>query len=321
MSISNLPGHDRMHADICFEDQTLRDGLQSVSRLFTLAEKRKLVDRLAGAGLERIQVGSFVHPGRVPQMADTDELIRTLHPPHGVVISGLVLNARGLERAMACGLGDVALSASVSDTHSRRNANQGATAAIGAMVGLIGEAVRSGLAVRGGLQCVFGCVYEGAIDADRVLDAAEKMAAAGARAINLADTTGMAHPRQVAAMCHRFHQVLPGIELILHLHDTRGLGLANMLAGYVAGVRSFDVCTGGLGGCPFVRGAAGNVPTEDAVHAFEAMGVSTGVDLDALVAVVADLEGTLGRRLPGRMAGVLRAARTNTGDCGDASDG
>ena len=304
-----------------FEDQTLRDGLQSESRPFSLVEKKHLVSGLAHAGLKRIQVGSFVHPRRVPQMADTDELVRTLEPPEGVVFSGLVLNARGLERALACGLSDVALSASVSDSHSRRNANQSATTAINTVAGLIREAVQSGLDVRGGLQCVFGCVYEGAIDADRVLAAAEKMAAAGARSLNLADTTGMAHPRQVADLCARIDKALPDIELVLHLHDTRGLGLANMLAGFEAGVRNFDVCTGGLGGCPFVRGAAGNVPTEDAVHAFEAMGVATGIDLADLVRVVDDLERLLGRRLPGRMAAVLRAARDKAGACREKADG
>ena len=302
-----------MMLDIWFEDQTLRDGLQSESRLFSLAEKRRLVAFLTDAGLKRIQVGSFVHPGRVPQMADTDDLVHLLDPPDGVIISGLVLNARGLERALACGLADVALSASVSDTHSRRNANRSAAAAIDAMGGLIREAVVAGLAVQGGLQCVFGCVYEGAVDEDQVLAAAEKMAAAGARVINLADTTGMAHPRQVETVCRRFQQTLPEIELILHLHDTRGLGLANMLAGYEAGVRRFDVCTGGMGGCPFVRGAAGNVPTEDAVHAFEAMGVSTGIDLQGLVKAVDYLEAKLKRRLPGRMATVLRAQLEKSG--------
>jgi hydroxymethylglutaryl-CoA lyase len=304
-----------------FEDQTLRDGLQSEPRRLSLVEKRQLIDGLVQAGLKRIQVGSFVHPRRVPQMADTDELVRALKPPEGVVFSGLVLNARGLDRALACGLSDVALSASVSDSHSRRNANQGATAAIDAVAGLIREAVQAGLAVRGGLQCVFGCVDEGVIDPDRVLAAAEKLAAAGARTLNLADTTGMAHPRQVAALCARIGKALPDIELILHLHDTRGLGLANMLAGFEAGVRSFDVCTGGLGGCPFVRGAAGNVPTEDAVHAFEAMGVDTGIDLDGLVRVVDALERLFERRLPGRMAAVLRAAREKAGACGTKADG
>ncbi len=311
-----------MMPEVQFEDQTLRDGLQSETRIFPLSEKRRLVELLAEAGLTRIQVGSFVHPRRVPQMADTDELVRTLAARAGLVISGLVLNARGLERARACGLGDVALSASVSDTHSRRNANQSAAAAIDAVAGMIREAVRDGLTVIGGLQCVFGCVYEGAVDPDRVVAAAEKMAAAGATAINLADTTGMAHPRQVAALCERVRRTLPEVELILHLHDTRGLGLANMLAGYESGVRGFDVCTGGLGGCPFVRGAAGNVPTEDAVQAFEAMGVTTGIDLEGLVKVVDFLEAALERCLPGRMAGVLRAARErDAGADGDSADG
>ncbi len=302
-----------MITDICFEDQTLRDGLQSESRLFSLDEKRRLAALLADAGLKRVQVGSFVHPKRVPQMADTDDLVKSLKLPAGVAISGLVLNERGLERALACGLDDVAISASVSDSHSRRNANRNAAAAIDAVAGLIREAVQAGLTVRGGLQCVFGCVYEGAVDAGRVLSAAEKLADAGARIINLADTTGMAHPRQIQSLCSRVREVLPDIELVLHLHDTRGLGLANMLAGYEAGVRSFDVCTGGLGGCPFVRGAAGNVPTEDAVHALEAMGMTTGIDLKALVRAVDFLEARLERRLPGRMAAVLRAQQARSG--------
>ena len=237
-----------MPSEIFFEDQTLRDGLQSETRLFAMDEKRRLIALLTAAGFKYIQVGAFVHPRRVPQMADTDELVRNLEPPSDVAFSGLVLNARGLERAMACGLTNVALSASVSDSHSRRNTNQGADAAIAAMIDLIREALAAGLTVQGGLQCVFGCVYEGAVDADRVVAAAERMAAAGATAICLADTTGMAHPRQVETLCRRIQRALPEVELTLHLHDTRGLGLANMLAGYDAGIRRFDVCAGGLGG-------------------------------------------------------------------------
>lgn len=302
-----------MHPEIHFEDQTLRDGLQSETRLFSMEEKRWIIARLVDAGFKYIQVGAFVHPRRVPQMADTDELVRNLEPRPDVAFSGLVLNARGLERAMACGLANVALSASVSDSHSRRNTNQSAETAIAVMADLIREALAAGLSVQGGLQCVFGCVYEGAVDADRIVAAAEQMAASGATAISLADTTGMAHPRQVEALCGRIQRALPEVELTLHLHDTRGLGLSNMLAGYDAGVRRFDVCAGGLGGCPFVRGAAGNVPAEDAVQAFEAMGVRTGIDLQGLVKVVDYLESRLDRRLPGRMAGVLRAARGKLG--------
>ena len=149
------------------------------------------------------------------------------------------------------------------------------------------------------------CVYEGSVAERAVLAAAEKMAATGVREINLADTTGMATPTAVREMVGRVRREIPGLGISLHLHDTRGLGLANMFAGYEAGVRSFDVCAGGLGGCPFVRGAAGNVPTEDAVNLFESMGVPTGIDLKAVCRAVSALESALERPLPGRMKRVM----------------
>jgi hydroxymethylglutaryl-CoA lyase len=155
------------------------------------------------------------------------------------------------------------------------------------------------------LQCVFGCVYEGQISEDAVLAAAERMVGVGVDEINLADTTGMATPRAIRHFIQKFQKEFPAVRISLHLHDTRGLGLANMFSGYEAGIRSFDVCTGGLGGCPFVKGAAGNVPAEDAVNMFESLGVSTGIDLPALCEAVEFLENTLDRSLPGRMNRVL----------------
>jgi hydroxymethylglutaryl-CoA lyase len=152
---------------------------------------------------------------------------------------------------------------------------------------------------------VFGCVYEGQIAETAVLNAAEKMIQFGAREINLADTTGMADPRSIRHMVRAFKKEYPDVLISLHLHDTRGLGLANLFSGYEAGVRTFDVCTGGLGGCPFVKGAAGNVPTEDAVNMFDTMGITTGIDLKVLCEAVAFLENTLDRTLPGRMKRVL----------------
>ena len=302
------------HSEIILEDQTIRDGLQNEARIFTLEEKIKIIDMLIQAGTPRIQVGSFVHPKRVPQMADTDELIKTLGERPGVVFTGLILNDRGLDRALASGLKNVGMSVSASDAHSRRNVNRSAGEALESMCGLISRASSEGLTVRAGLQCAFGCVYEGSIDPDKVIASAEKMAEAGAHEINLADTTGMAVPTQAAELCGRVGEAVPGLRIGLHLHDTRGLGLANTLAGYDAGVRLFDVCTGGLGGCPFVKGAAGNVPTEDAVNAFESMGRSTGMDLGLLVDLVGYLENTLERELPGRMARVVRHRR---GLCAD----
>lgn len=299
-------------ARVFLEDEALRDGLQMEARLFSLEEKTEVFDLLRQAGLPRIQVGSFVHPTVVPQMADTDALIRRLGAQPGTVVSALILNDKGLERALACGVRHVSMSVSVSDTHSRKNARQPAAAALDAMTALIGRALAAGLDARAGLQCTFGCVYEGAIAEDTVLAAVTAMAATGVTEINLADTTGMATPLSIRRLVGRVAAAFPHLRLSLHLHDTRGLGLANMFSGWEAGVRSFDVCAGGLGGCPFVKGAAGNVPTEDAVHMFEAMGIPTGIDLEGVCRAAGWLEEKLARPLPGRMRRVLAHGR----DCG-----
>jgi hydroxymethylglutaryl-CoA lyase len=302
---------NRINSGLLFEDETLRDGLQMEARLFNLDEKIRIFNLLAEAGLKRIQVGSFVHPKLVPQTADTDELVRTLLATPGVLLTGLILNERGLERALACGLTHVSMSVSASDTHSRKNANRSAEEALNSMTVLISKASEAGLSVRAGVQCAFGCVYEGKIPEDKVVATAETMASAGAKEINLADTTGMGNPVQVRRLVGKIRKNLPEQAVSLHLHDTRGLGLTNMLAGYEEGVRIFDVCSGGLGGCPFVKGAAGNVPTEDAVHMFEAIGLDTGIDLQRMGKVVEELEAILGRQLPGRMTRVLKATQSH----------
>jgi hydroxymethylglutaryl-CoA lyase len=292
---------------VLFEDEVLRDGLQMEARMFSFEEKVKIFQLLKAANVKRVQIGSFVHPKLVPQMADTDALIRHLSPAPGILLSGLILNDKGLERALACGLSHLSMSVSVSDTHSRKNANRPAPEALASMALLIAEAKKARVQVRAGIQCAFGCVYEGTVPADAVYAAAQAMADAGADEINLADTTGMGNPGQVRSLVQGIGQRFPGLDVSLHLHDTRGLGLANMFAGYEEGVRIFDVCAGGLGGCPFVKGAAGNVPTEDAVNMFESMGVETGVDLRGMTRVVDELELLLGRSLPGRMTRVLKA--------------
>ncbi|MGB9700990.1 MAG: hydroxymethylglutaryl-CoA lyase [Thermodesulfobacteriota bacterium] len=293
---------------VFLEDEALRDGLQMESRIFSLEEKMYIFQLLAAANVPRIQVGSFVHPKLVPQMADTDTLIKELlklNPKP--LLTALVLNEKGLERALASGLTHVSMSISASDTHSQRNTNRTSAEALKAMVSLIGQAKKSGLTVRAGVQCAFGCVYEGRIAEGKVLSAAESMVKAGADELNLADTTGMGQPLQVRALVRLVKKNLPQVKISLHLHDTRGLGLANMFVAYEEGVNIFDVCAGGLGGCPFIKGAAGNVPTEDAAHMFAAMGVETGLDLQKIVEVVEELEKILGRTLPGKMARVLKA--------------
>lgn len=293
-------------AELLLEDEALRDGLQMESRIFSLEEKLHIFELLKKAGLKRIQVGSFVHPRVVPQMADTDELIGAIGKQEDTVVSALILNANGLERALESGVPHVEMSVSVSDTHSRKNAGRPAAEALADMTPLIRQALAAGLDVRAGLQCVFGCVYEGQISENAVLAAAEQMVGVGAAEINLADTTGMATPHAIRHLIRKFQKEFPDVRVSLHLHDTRGLGLANLFSGYEAGVRSFDACTGGLGGCPFVKGAAGNVPTEDAVNMFETMGISTGIDLKMLCEAVTYLENALDRTLPGRMQRVLQ---------------
>jgi hydroxymethylglutaryl-CoA lyase len=295
-------------AAVILEDQSLRDGLQFEEKILTLPEKVSIFRLLAAAGIKRIQAGSFVHPAVVPQVADTDELIRTVRDETpGVLVTALVLNERGLERALKCGLSHLSMSSSASDSHSLRNVKRPAAEAFDSLLELIRRALGSGLRVRAGVQCTFGCVYEGAIAENRVIEMAGRLAETGAHEIDLADTTGMANPVQMRRLVSKVRAVLPSLPISIHLHDTRGLGLANLLAAYESGATIFDVSAGGLGGCPFVKGAAGNVAAEDAVNLFEQIGAATGIDLQALCEVVGRYEILLGRCLPGRMRRVIQS--------------
>jgi len=291
--------------DVLIEDEFLRDGLQNETRLFSLDEKLRFLGLLEAAGLRRIQVGSFVHPKWVPQMADTDALFERIDPRPGTVYSALVLNGKGLERALDAGVRHLSISVSASETHSRKNTNRSVDEGIAHIVPVIERALSEGVAVRAGIQSALGCGFEGRIDPDLVAGIAHRYSALGVHEINLADTAGLANPRQVFTLCRRLrNEIAPNVALSLHLHDTRGLGLSNMLAGLQAGVRIFDAALGGLGGCPFVPGATGNVATEDVAFACEQLGLSTGVDWQALRAPVADAEALLGRSLPGRTSHV-----------------
>lgn len=302
---------------VVLEEESLRDGLQGESRLFNLTEKLQLVQLLVAAGFQRVQLGSFVSPRSVPQMANTDVLVSMVRKAHpGVLCTALVLNEKGMERAFRCGLNHISMSVSVSDSHSRKNVGQPAAKALESMTGLIAEAVAGGFKVRAGLQCSFGCVYEGTVPEARVLAMVGRMAAAGAGEINLADTTGMAHPLQIKSLVSRLRASFPEVEFSLHLHDTRGLGLVNMYAGFEAGIRLFDVAAGGLGGCPFIPGASGNVASEDAVNLFHGMGVETGIDLPLACRVVDQLETLLERQLTGRMNRVLHSLPSPDSPCG-----
>jgi hydroxymethylglutaryl-CoA lyase len=299
---------------VILEDESLRDGLQFEQKILALEEKLSLFRLLAAAGVKRLQVGSFVHPKVVPQMADTDELIQAVRDKTpGVLLTALVLNDKGLQRALKCGLGHLSMSSSASNAHSLKNVKRPAAEAFASLLELIHQAVGSGLEVRAGIQCAFGCVYEGAVAEDRVIEMAGRLAETGANELNLADTTGMANPLQVRRLVAKTRAAVPHLPVSIHLHDTRGLGLANMLAAYEEGVNIFDVSAGGLGGCPFVKGASGNVAAEDAVNLFEQIGVETGIDLKALCKAVDRYEELLGRSLPGRMNRVIKSQGVSCG--------
>jgi hydroxymethylglutaryl-CoA lyase len=287
--------------DVLIEDEFLRDGLQNETRLFSIEEKLEFLADLEAAGVRRIQVGSFVHPKWVPQMANTDELFSRISHVDGVIYSALVLNKAGLNRALAVGVQHLSISVSASETHSKKNTNQTVDDARAAIVPTIEKALGEGIAVRAGIQSALGCGFEGKIDPDRVIDIARDFSTLGVQEINIADTAGLANPRQVFELCQRVQDaVSPDVKLSLHLHDTRGLGLANMVAGLQAGVRIFDAALGGLGGCPFVPTATGNIATEDAAFACAEIGLETGIDWDALRHPVAKAEALLNRNLPAR---------------------
>jgi len=293
---------------VILEDESLRDGLQFEQKILSTQEKLSLFHLLAESGVKRLQIGSFVHPKVVPQMADTEEFIQAVRSERpDVLITALVLNDKGLERALTCGLGHLSMSSSASNLHSQKNVKRPAEEAFASLLELIRKAVEAGLAVRAGIQCAFGCVYEGAVAEDRVVEMAGRLAEAGANELNLADTTGMANPLQIRRLVSKTRAAVSQLPISIHLHDTRGLGLANMLAAYKEGVAVFDVAAGGLGGCPFVKGASGNVAAEDAVNLFQQIGVETGIDLRALCRVVDRYEDLLGRSLPGRMNRVIKS--------------
>jgi len=286
--------------DVSIIDVSMRDGIQNEAAFVPFNLRLEVIAKLIRSGVKSLQIASFVNPKRVPQMAGIESLVERLPVVNGVEYSGLVLNAKGLDRLISSGLKHVDLSLSCSDAHSLKNAGITTTAALAQAVGMIGTAKAAGLSVRVGLQCAFGCNFSGAIPTSRVVAMARDLAAAGCDALALADSTGQAVPAEVTAMIHAVRTVC-SLPLILHLHDTRGLGMANLLAGFQAGVRHFDASLGGVGGCNFIPGATGNIAIEDVLYLFDRMEVSTGIALTELLPAARVLEQALGVPLPGRV--------------------
>jgi len=276
-----------MRVTIC--DVGPRDGLQNEPETLPPATRAELVNRLAAANLPRIEAASFVRAESVPQMAGAEDVVRAIEPREGTEYSGLALNVKGYERLVASGLDRVNFTLAATDSFSRRNANQSVAEARAAAADVLG---RSELPVTITISVAFGCPFEGKVDPGVVAELAAGLA--GAEVV-LADTIGVATPRQVRQLVERTHA--PGV----HLHNTRNTGYANAVAALEAGATLFDASCGGLGGCPYAPRATGNIATEDLVYLFAGDGVDTGIDLDALIATSGWLEGVLGRRLEGQV--------------------
>ncbi|MEO8092998.1 MAG: hydroxymethylglutaryl-CoA lyase [bacterium] len=283
-----------------------RDGFQNEPEVLATADKVRLIGMLADSGLRRLEVTSFVRPDVIPQLADAEQVLEAVEPRDGVSYSVLIPNEHGLERALRLRhrFHEVNLFLSASETHNRRNVNRSIEESLRGLEATIAAAREAGLRCEGVISVSFGCPYEGEVPPGRVFEIAERLAAAGCEEIGFGDTTGMANPRQVGEFFAAAAERLGEVELTAHFHNTRGQGLANVLAALGQGVSSFESAFGELGGCPVPPGSTGNISTEDLVSMLEEMGIQTGIDLPSLIEASRAAQELLGRPLG---AHVLRA--------------
>ncbi len=276
-----------------------RDGFQNEPGTIATADKVRLIEALACTGVQRMEVTSFVRPDLLPQLADAREVLEAVTVPHGVARSVLVPNARGLDQALEVRehFEEVGIFLSASETHNGKNVNRTIAESLAGLQAMLPRILEAGLRCEAVIATSFGCPYEGRVDPERVLALARALADAGATELGFGDTTGMANPLQVREFFSRAQEELPGVELTAHFHNTRGQGLANVLAALDAGIASFESSFGELGGCPVPKGSTGNVATEDVVSMLHEMGVETGISLEAYLAAARDVQGVIGRKL------------------------
>lgn len=277
-----------------------RDGLQNELRALTTPAKAKLISALVAAGLKRIEVSSFVSPRWIPQLADAEGLFALIGQPAGVTFSALVPNLKGLERAKAVGLKEAAVFLSVTESHSKRNINKTVAEALRTVREVSTGALQAGMRVRCYLSTVWGCPYEGQVPVESVVKVCRELKGLGMYQLSLGDTIGVATPNRIAEVLEALRADFPVEQLALHLHDTRGTALANTLVGLSMGVTTFDASIGGLGGCPYAPGAAGNLSTEDLVYMLDGLGVDCGVSLPKLVEAGEQAQSLIGRKLSGK---------------------
>jgi len=278
-----------------------RDGLQIEPQFVPTERKVELIDALSETGLAKIEVTSFVSPKAVPNLRDAETVMASIKRNPSVKYVALIANLKGAERAIAARADEVNLVVSVSETHNRANVHRSTDASFEGFSEITRELERTGIAVTGALSTAFGCPFEGEQAPERVMEFVRRYVELGVHSVTLADTTGMGHPKLVLDLCTEARERWPELELALHFHNTRGMGLANVLSGLAAGVQHYEACLGGLGGCPFAPGATGNICTEDLVHMLECMGYTTGVNLDKLIAVSKRLGAIVSHDLPGQV--------------------
>jgi hydroxymethylglutaryl-CoA lyase len=277
-----------------------RDGLQNELRTLTAQNKARLIEALIAAGLKRIEASSFVSPRWIPQLADAEVVLGLVKPPPGVMLSALVPNVKGLERAKVSGIREVAVFASVTEGHSKKNLNKSVNEAVAVATEVSRASLAMGLRVRGYLSTVWGCPYEGEVKISAVVEVARRMLDMGIYQLSLGDTIGIGTPGQTEDILDALLPLAPADRFAMHMHDTRGTALANALVGLTMGITTFDASVGGLGGCPYAPGAAGNLATEDLVFMLHGLGINTGIDLDKLVTAGELAQELIGRKLAGK---------------------
>ncbi len=266
-----------------------RDGLQNEKHILSAQRKIELINDVVNAGVKVVEIGSFVSPKAVPQLADTDEVAKGIARRPEVEYRALISNLKGMERAIFAGITKVKLTVSASESHNKSNWNRSTTEVIRGFYDAMELAAKSGLEVSGAISTAFGCPFEGNIPRKQILDLVQTFISMGVTEISLSDTTGMAYPSQVYEVGKRARELFPSVRFWLHLHNTRGLAMANMLAGMQAGIVRFDASFSGLGGCPYAPGASGNVATEDVIHMCDLININTGINLDKMIEIAQEV--------------------------------
>ena len=297
---------------IYINDVGVRDGFQIEKSFIPTETKIAFIDQLSKTGLAKIEATSFVHPKFVPNMADAETVLANIQRMAGVRYTALTPNIKGMDRAIAChqsgaAIDEMNLFMSASETHNMANVKRTTAQSLQEFAEMVPMAKRVGIRTNGTVSTSFGCPFEGVVSDARVMEIAEKYLAIGFDSLTFADTTGMANPRQVERMMRDAKQRFSDIEITLHFHNTRGMGLANVVAGIAAGVVHYDASIAGLGGCPFAPGATGNICTEDLVNMLQDMGLDTGIDLDKLLAAAVKIPAIVGHDVPGQ---VMKAGKT-----------